>query len=225
MTYPVATKLPTPKVLYKPYQKGNKDFLDRFGLSQMEKQRLRQQIGQISVTHQLDSKTLNIPSGKEVKQIIVLEIQLLQESIDLEILATLDTHLGFYSLFELVYPDGKRSTLIHFKQKRANPKDGRNYKIIRSFQIEQELELDYQERDLDVFYENLVQTTGQATLVGSDESNLQERIQQTDQLAKLETEAQKLEKKMFAEKSMRKQMEWRKQLKQVKAQIDQLKNG
>lgn len=115
MTFLPSTAIPKPKVLYKPYQKGNKDFLDNFGLSTADKKLLRQQIAQITATHQLDAKTLPIPAGKTVQQIIVLRIDLLSQQLDSQLLAELDTYLGFYTLFHLVYPDGTSQYLIHFK--------------------------------------------------------------------------------------------------------------
>ncbi|HFU4203427.1 TPA: DUF4391 domain-containing protein [Streptococcus suis] len=223
MTFLPSTAIPKPRVLYKPYQKGNKDFLDNFGLSTADKQRLRQQIGQITATHQLDAKTLPIPAGKNIQQIIVLRIDLLSDQLDFHLLEELDTYLGFYTLFHLAYPDGTSHYLVHFKEKLAQSREGRNYKIIRRFQTDKPLALTYQERDLDQFYENLVKQAGQEELVESGAS-VKDQIEKTERLAALEKQAAQLKKKMFAEKAMRKQMELRKAYKALEAEIQQLKN-
>lgn len=223
MTFLPSTQIPTPRVLYKPYQKGNKDFLDQFELSTADKKLLRQQIGQLTATHQLDAKTLPIPTGKTIKQIIVLRIDLLSQQLDLHLLAELDTYLGFYTIFHLVFPDGSSQYVIHFKEKLAQPREGRNFKIIRSFQTDKPLELTYQERDLDQFYDNLVKQAGKEELVKSGAS-VKDQIESTERLAVLEKQAAQLKKKMFAEKAMRKQMELRKAYKALEAEIQQLKN-
>ncbi|HFI0115246.1 TPA: DUF4391 domain-containing protein [Streptococcus suis] len=224
MTFLPSTAIPKPKVLYKPYQKGNKDFLDNFGLSTADKKLLRQQIAQITATHQLDAKTLPIPAGKNVQQIIVLRIDLLSPQLDSYLLAELDTYLGFYTLFHLVFPDGSSQYVIHFKEKLTQSREGRNFKIVRSFQTDKPLALTYQERDLDQFYENLVKQAGEEELVGGGAS-VKDRIEQTERLAALEKQAAQLKKKMFAEKAMRKQMELRKAYKDLEAEIQQLRTG
>ena len=77
--FPDYTCLPTPHVLYRPHKKGNRDFFDNLALSKQEKQELRDQIQLIQITHQIDPQTTNIPAGKIVKQIMVIEIYLNQQ--------------------------------------------------------------------------------------------------------------------------------------------------
>ena len=221
--FPAASKLPIPRPVYKPYLKGNRDFFDQLGLTPADKQLLRQQIEGIYLTHQLDAKNLSIPAGKTVQQIIVLSIDLLTHHFSSQLLAELDIRLGQYSLFLLRFPDGHEEILIHFKEKLAQSREGRHFKIIRSFQTDKPLVLTYQERDLDQFYENLVNQVGEAALVKGP-SSVKDRIEQTKHLASLEKQAVQLKKRMFAEKAMRKQMELQKAYKDLQKEIEQLKN-
>ena len=221
--FPAASRLPSPRPVYKPYLKGNSDFFDQLGLAPADKQLLRQQIEGIYLTHQLDAKTLSIPAGKTVQQIIVLSIDLLTPHYASHLLAELDMRLGQYSLFILRFPDGHEELLIHFKEKLAKSREGRHFKIIQSFQTDKPLKLIYQERDLDQFYENLVKQVGEAELVKGP-SSVKDRIEQTKLLASLEKQAVQLKKRMFAEKAMRKQMELQKAYKELQKEIEQLKN-
>ena len=221
--FPAASRLPSPRPVYKPYLKGNSDFFDQLGLAPADKQLLRQQIEGIYLTHQLDAKTLSIPAGKTVQQIIVLSIDLLTPHYASHLLAELDMRLGQYSLFILRFPDGHEELLIHFKEKLAQSREGRNFKIIQSFQTNKPLKLTYQERDLDQFYENLVKQVGEEELVKGP-SSVKDRIEQTKLLANLEKQAVQLKKRMFAEKAMRKQMELQKAYKELQKEIEQLKN-
>ena len=221
--FPAASRLPSPRPVYKPYLKGNSDFFNQLGLAPADKQLLRQQIEGIYLTHQLDAKTLSIPAGKTVQQIIVLSIDLLTHHYASHLLAELDMRLGQYSLFILRFPDGHEDLLIHFKEKLAKSREGRHFKIIQSFQTDKPLKLIYQERDLDQFYENLVKQVGEAELVKGP-SSVKDRIEQTKLLASLEKQANQLKKRMFAEKAMRKQMELQKAYKELQKEIEQLKN-
>ena len=221
--FPAASKFSSPRPVYKPYLKGNSDFFDQLGLALADKQLLRQQIEGIYLTHQLDAKTLSIPAGKKVQQIIVLSIDLLTPHYASHLLAELDMRLGQYSLFILRFPDGHEELLIHFKEKLAQSREGRNFKIIKSFQTNKPLKLTYQERDLDQFYENLVKQVGEEELVKGP-SSVKDRIEQTKLLANLEKQAVQLKKRMFAEKAMRKQMELQKAYKELQKEIEQLKN-
>ena len=221
--FPAASRLPSPRPVYKPYLKGNSDFFDQLGLAPADKQLLRQQIEGIYLTHQLDAKTLSIPAGKTVQQIIVLSIDLLTPHYASHLLAELDMRMGQYSLFILRFPDGHEELLIHFKEKLAKSREGRHFKIIQSFQTDKPLKLIYQERDLDQFYENLVKQVGEAELVKGP-SSVKDRIEQTKLLASLEKQANQLKKRMFAEKAMRKQMELQKAYKELQKEIEQLKN-
>ena len=221
--FPAASKFSSPRPVYKPYLKGNSDFFDQLGLALADKQLLRQQIEGIYLTHQLDAKTLSIPAGKTVQQIIVLSIDLLTPHYASHLLAELDMRLGQYSLFILRFPDGHEELLIHFKEKLAQSREGRNFKIIQSFQTNKPLKLTYQERDLDQFYENLVKQVGEEELVKGP-SSVKDRIEQTKLLANLEKQAVQLKKRMFAEKAMRKQMELQKAYKELQKEIEQLKN-
>lgn len=222
MNFLPSTEIANPKVLYRPYQKGNKDFLDSLGLAAADKQLLRQQIGMITVTHQLDERTMPIPAGKTVQQLIVRRVDLLTQHLDQRLLAEQDTYLGFYSLFHLVYPDGASQYLIHFKERLTPPRERRNFKIVRTFQTDKPLALTYQERDLDQFYDQLVKQVGVEDLVESGAS-VKESIEQTERLAKLEKQAAQIKKKMYAERSMRKQMALREDYKSLLDEIGQLK--
>lgn len=223
MTFLPSTKILKLTVLYKPYQKGNTDFFDKIGLSTSDKQALRKQIGMITATHQLDAKTLPIPAGKTIQQIIVLDVQLLTDQLDYHLLEELDTYLGFYTFFRLVFPDGHEEFLIHFKEKLVQARDGRNFKIIRRFQTAQPLVLTYQERDLDQFYDHLVKQTGSDQLIDSGAS-VKESIERTQHIEKLEKQAAQFKKKMYAEKAMRKQMELKKAYTVLLKEIEALKS-
>lgn len=221
--FPDYTCLPTPHVLYRPHKKGNRDFFDNLIPSKQEKQELREQIQLIQITHQIDSQTTNIPEGKTVKQIMVLEIHLHQYQLATSLLEKLDERLGLYTAFVLKFPMDKEELLIHYKEVLAQEKDGRHFKIVRRFRTQEDCQIQFDGNDLDQVYEKLIKETGKDQLQSKLGGNLKESVELTEQLEKLEKQAQRLKRQMYAEKSMRKQMEVKKDYQAVLKQIQELK--
>lgn len=215
--------LPTPHVLYKPHKKGNRDFFDNLALNKQEKQELRDQIQFIQITHQIDSQTTNISEGNTVKQIMVLEIHLNKQEFTTSLLEKMDERLGLYTVFILKFPLGKEELLIHYKEALAQEKDGRHFKIVRRFCTQEDCQIQFEGNDLDQVYEMLIKETGKDQLQSKLGGNLKESVELTEQLEKLEKQAQRLKKQMYTEKSMRKQMEVKKYYQSVLKQIQELK--
>ena len=221
--FPDYTCLPTPHVLYKPHKKGNRDFFDNLALSKQEKQELRDQIQLIQITHQIDSQTTNISEGNIVKQIMVLEIHLNQQEFTTSLLEKLVERLGLYTVFVLKFSSEKDELLIHHKEALAQEKDGRHFKIVRRFRTQEDCQIQFEGNDLDQVYEMLIKETGKDQLQNKLGDNLKESVELTEQLEKLEKQAQRLKKQMYAEKSMRKQIEVKKDYQAVLKQIQELK--
>ena len=221
--FPDYTCLPTSHVLYRPHKKGNRDFFDNLALTKQEKQELRDQIQLIQITHQIDSQTTNIPAGNAVKQIMVLEIHLNQQEFRTSLLEKLDERLGLYTAFVLKFPMDKEELLIHYKKVLAQEKDGRHFKIVRRFCTQEDCQIQFEGNDLDQVYEMLIKKTGKDQLQSKLGGNLKESVELTEQLEKLEKQAQRLKRQMYTEKSMRKQMEVKKDYQAVLKQIQELK--
>ena len=77
---PERTKLIKPKVINK------KRLLQQGKWTTQEKNELTNQIQRLSLTHQLDEKTLRIPSGEMIKQIVVLKIDLKETEYSLSLI-------------------------------------------------------------------------------------------------------------------------------------------
>lgn len=221
--FPDYTCLPTPHVLYRPHKKGNRDFFDNLALSKQEKQELRDQIQLIQITHQIDPQTTNIPAGKIVKQIMVIEIYLNQQEFTTSLLEKLDERLSLYTVFILKFPLGKEELLVHYKETLAKEKDGKHFKIVRRFRTQEDYKIQFDGDNLDQVYEMLIKKMGKDQLQSKLDGNLKESVELAEQLEKLEKQAQRLKKQMYAEKSMRKQMEVKKDYQTVLKQIQELK--
>lgn len=221
--FPSYTALSKPHLLYRLHKKGNSDFFDNLKVSVKEKKDLREQIRAIQITHQIDTSTTNIPAGKKVKQIMVLEIEVEQMDVSFTLLEQLDIRLGIYTAFVLKYPQGQEELLIHYKEPLSQEKDGKHFKIVRRFKTHDDVSIGFEGNDLDDVYESLVKETGKKELQVLETSNLRNSIELSDQLDKLEKRAQQLKKKMYSEKSMRKQMEIKREYRAALKEIEALK--
>ncbi|MGT2799852.1 DUF4391 domain-containing protein [Streptococcus marmotae] len=223
ITLPERTRLPQEQVVYEPHKRGNSAFFDHLELSPKDRQELRRQIGKLSITHLIDTKTTNIPRGQLVEQLVVIRVSLLSTQLDKDLLKQLDMRLKFYPLFVLAYPDGREELLIHYKEALSREVDGRYFRIERTFTSQEELEVRFEGRSLDEVYACLVKDIGQEQLVAKKSQNLKEVIEKSNQLAKLEKQASSLDKKMRQEKSTKKAMELRKAYKNLLLQIKEIK--
>ncbi|MEW4354312.1 DUF4391 domain-containing protein [Streptococcus pneumoniae] len=223
ISLPERTKIPKKQVVYEPHKRGNSTFFERLSLSTKDKQDLRRQIARLTITHTIDTRTTNIPAGTTVQQLVVMRVELLTDKLDKELLAQFDMRVKFYPIFVLVYPDAREELLVHYKEGLSHEIDGRVFKILKTFASSDDVSLYFEGNNLDEVYDNLVKDVGQSELIAPNVDNLKEAIDKTEQLAKLEKEANSLKKKMFQEKSTKKAMELRKAYKTLLTQIKEIK--
>lgn len=224
--FPERSVLPTEKVLYRPHKKGNGDFFDYLSLSTEQKQTLREQIRELTFTHQLDEQTTNIPKGKQVDKLAVLKVHLVGDQLDLELLRQLDQRIGMYLIFDLRRADGSQSYLINYKEPIAKSKnDGILYRLIRTFETDESINLDLGVANLDHFYGQLVKEVSTETLIKESNQDISSAIAREQDITRLEKRASQLAKKIAREKSVRQQFELRKDHRQLLATIQQLKQG
>lgn len=225
MIFPERSQVLPPKTIYQPYQRGNSDFFEHLSLKGAEKERLRHQIASLRIIHQLDEKTTNIQAGQLVKQILVIEVLLSGNEIEKELLASLDSRMGMFAIFKIVPTQGKERFLIHYKEPSSNIKEGKLYKIIRSFDTESLNHLNYGVNNLDDFYNQLVKEVARDNLVTDKVQDIKSAIDRDQEIKKLEKEAESHKKKMYAAKAMRQQMEYRRAYQQHLTTIETLKKG
>ena len=121
------------------------------------------------------------------------------------------------------FRDVTEELLVHYKETLTKEKDGKHFKIVRRFRTQEDCQIQLEGNDLDQVYEMLIKETGKEQLQGKLNGNLKESVELTEQLEKLEKQAQRFKKQMYAEKSMRKQMEVKKVYQEVLKQIQELK--
>lgn len=94
----------------------------------------------------------------------------------------------------------------------VNSKIEKHFKIVRHFRSQENCKIQFKGDDLEQVYSDLVKETGRALLQDRTDGSLKDSVERIEQIKKLEKQAQRLKKQMYAEKSMRKQMEVKKAL-------------
>jgi len=121
------------------------------------------------------------------------------------------------------FRDVTEELLVHYKETLTKEKDGKHFKIVRRFRTQEDYQIQFDGDNLDQVYEMLIKKMGKDQFQSKLDGNLKESVELTEQLEKLEKQAQRLKKQMYAEKSMRKQMEVKKGYQEVLKQIQELK--
>ncbi|MDQ0221661.1 DUF4391 domain-containing protein [Streptococcus moroccensis] len=219
---PQSSQLPKPYVLYKAHRKGNSDFFDELALSSKDKQELRRTVEQIVITHQLDPQTTNIPAGERVQQLFVIECLLKEGAFDHKLFERFDEHFAGYAMFCLRCPGYDSQHLIHYKEPLAKVKGNQKFKIIRRFLSKEPLKISLKGQNLDQFYSDLVKEVASEPLL-PPKTDIKEALAFSDALHALEKEAELLKKKMYREKSMRKQLDYKRLYQQKRDEIKALK--
>ncbi|MCL1949221.1 MAG: DUF4391 domain-containing protein [Turicibacter sp.] len=215
--FPAQTQLP------KPQKMDKKMLLKNLNLSAEMKRDLTDQIQKIQITHQIAPNTTNIMAGKNVQQIMVMHIVLKGMEINHSLMANLDEQMGMYLAFIIESSDGKQSFIIHFKEPTTAP--GKHFTIRKRFESSNDEEIEFKGNDLDQVYENLVREVAPSEISHAKIGNLAENIQINEQIAKLTKQALALETKMRTDKSMRKQLAYKRERAEMLKQIETLKGG
>jgi len=217
ITFPSRTKLPKPQVIPK------KNLLQNLEMSTAEKQDLTEQVQKIQITHVMDTKSTNIPAGHRVSQLAVMQIDLKGKVINKDLLKAIDERMSMYIVFLIISSDSDQSLLINYKEELSTVKNGKRFAIIRSFESAEAEEIELKGNTLDEVYENLVRAAAPDEITITSTGDMGASIKKAEEIEQLTKKAELLKKKMFSEKSMRKQMEYRKAWKEVLSEIEVLR--
>ncbi|MBM7636636.1 DUF4391 domain-containing protein [Streptococcus saliviloxodontae] len=219
---PETCRLPQERILYQPYQRGNSNLFEQLHFSKEEQKEMRESFAKLAITHSIQTSTVNILEGQLIKQIPVITIELNQDDVNIKLIESLDKRLAVYPIYILVKPDASQGLLVHYKEKLSHIKEGQRFKLLRRFETWEDIELGFDGDTLDQVYDRLVKTVAKDDLVDNGRATLKETVQETQLLAKLEKEAAQLKKKMYAAKSMRDQMTYKKAYKAKQKEIEGL---
>lgn len=178
--------------------------------------------------NKLSPDTINLEPGESVKELQVFEIKLTEPAISEAVLKQIDKQIP-YHILHLVEYDGKYQAWIAYKE---TGKGGNAFVVDQYYHTdwlpEAELPIKLEGLNLDTVYENFVRQIAGEKLSKSETEkpeSLKETVNRTNQIQKLEKQIAALQKKIKREKQLNKQMEMNAQLKQLRKELEEIKNG
>ena len=217
ITFPERTRLA------KPHRMDKKGLIRNMELSPQQKRDLTDQVLKIQITNQIDQNTTNIPSGRNVQQIMVMNIRLKGTEINRDLIASIDEQIGMYLTFIIETEDKKQHLIIHYKEPVSTIRNNKRFSIKKRFETEQDEIIEFNGVTLDEVYENLVRTVAADELIDTASNDIGTSIEIQQEINRLTKKADQLKKKMYSEKSMRKQIEAKNERQKILNQIQALK--
>lgn len=217
ITFPERTRLA------KPHRMDKKGLIRNMELSPQQKRDLTDQVLKIQITNQIDQNTTNIPSGRNVQQIMVMNIRLKGTEINRDLIASIDEQIGMYLTFIIETEDKKQHLIIHYKEPVSTIRNNKRFSIKKRFETEQDEIIEFNGVTLDEVYENLVRTVAADELIDTASNDIGSSIEIQEEIDRLTKKADQLKKKMYSEKSMRKQIEAKNERQKILNQIQALK--
>ena len=187
-------------------------FYKRLNLSTELKEKFISEIRRISVENSLTENTLNLQPGKEVAEILVLGLELKQQTIDKRILENIARQNQHKILFYLRFEDAGQLALYQNKLFKTEwmPVDV--------------LQLETKGFSLDEVWENFIE---QIALTREAKGPIKEaplayRLKRQEDILRLEKKIEQLEKAAWTEKQPKKKFELAMLVQQLRQELDEL---
>jgi hypothetical protein len=197
-----------------------KKFYENLSISSRIEKQFVTEIESVYWTHKLSPETLNVNPGIRVTEIEVFEVNLKEQQVSDNLIATIDREIPYHLVFVLRY-SGKAQLMISYKEESKSRED--KFKVDSYYRTDwtdyDKLTLSIEGLDLDRIYENFI------SQIAGDELNLEkaEDIRDAVMIAKerdrLETYITKLEAKIRKEKQFNFQLELNQELRKAKEKL------
>ena len=197
-----------------------KKFYENLSISSRIEKQFVTEIESVYWTHKLSPETLNVSPGTRVTEIEVFEVNLKEQQVSDNLIATIDREIPYHLLFVLRY-EGRAQLMISYKEESKSRED--KFKVDSYYRTDwtdyDKLTLSIEGLDLDRIYENFI------SQIAGDELNLEkaEDIRDAVMIAKerdrLETYITKLEAKIRKEKQFNFQLELNQELRKAKEKL------
>lgn len=197
-------------------------FYDNLTVTPALKKVFIDQIKTIYWRNKIAASTTNLAPGTAVTELEVFEVKLNSQILDDSFMCQIDKEIPYHILFILEY-EGKYKAVIGYKEE-----SGGNtvFKVNRYYSTEwmdeDALPLKLEGLSVDSVYENFVRQIAGDTLQTDSGESLKESVDRDKKRQALQTQIEKLQKKIKNEKQLNKQMELNAHLKELKKERDSL---
>ncbi len=197
-----------------------KKFYENLSISSRIEKQFVTEIESVYWTHKLSPETLNVSPGTRVTEIEVFEVNLKEQQVSDNLIATIDREIPYHLVFVLRY-SGKAQLIISYKEESKSRED--KFKVDSYYRTDwtdyDKLTLSIEGLDLDRIYENFIsQIAGDALNIEKAE-DIRDAVMIAKERDRLETYITKLEAKIRKEKQFNFQLELNQELRKAKEKL------
>lgn len=203
-----------------------KTFADKLKLNSPIRKSIQDDIQTIRWTYTLKEATLNLPAGKDVQEIEVLEMKLKHNSINEKVLQQFDRQIPYHLLFVLQYEEKVQAWMSYKEAASAN----QAFRVEKYYHTKwmrpEKLNFQIEGTNFDEVYESLArQIAGEELQSIATGESLKKSIERNEEIIALEKETESLQQKLKKEKQFNRKMEINQKIKQCKNKIEDMLNG
>ncbi|WP_289058084.1 DUF4391 domain-containing protein [uncultured Mesotoga sp.] len=197
-----------------------KKFYENLSISSRIEKQFVTEIESVYWTHKLSPETLNVSPGTRVTEIEVFEVNLKEQQVSNNLIATIDREIPYHLVFVLRY-EGRAQLMISYKEESKSRED--KFKVDSYYRTDwtdyDKLTLGIEGLDLDRIYENFIsQIAGDALNIEKAE-DIRDAVMIAKEIDSLETYIAKLEKKIQKEKQFNLKVKFNQELRKAKEKL------
>ena len=195
-------------------------FYDKLDVSNRIQQMFVTEIETVYWTHKLSPETLNVSPGTRVTEIEVFEVNLKEQQVSDNLIATIDREIPYHLVFVLRY-SGKAQLIISYKEESKSRED--KFKVDSYYRTDwidyEKMTLSIEGLDLDRIYENFISQIAGDDLNLEKAEDIRDAVMISKERDRLETYITKLEAKIRKEKQFNFQLELNQELRKAKEKL------
>ncbi|BDZ78240.1 DUF4391 domain-containing protein [Claveliimonas bilis] len=184
------------------------------------------QIKVIFWRNKIAATTMNLAAGEMVTEIEIFEVKLAEPKLDKAILRQIDKEIPYHIIFLLEY-DGKYQAWTAYKE--AVGSGNNAFKVETYYHTdwleETNLPLKIDGLSIDKVYENFVRQIAGDVLQTKKQESLKDSVDRDNRRQELQKQITALQLKVRKEKQLNKQVRLNTELKKLKKELEDLKNG
>ena len=184
------------------------------------------QIKVIFWRNKIAATTMNLAAGEMVTEIEIFEVKLAEQKLDKAVLRQIDKEIPYHIIFLLEY-DGKYQAWTAYKE--AVGSGNNAFKVETYYHTdwleETNLPLKIDGLSIDKVYENFVRQIAGDVLQTKKQESLKDSVDRDNRRQELQKQITALQLKVRKEKQLNKQVRLNTELKKLKKELEDLKNG
>lgn len=200
-------------------------FVKFANLSPVAKNELQSNVERLILSNILRMDTINIEKGKDVSEINVFEFLLKDKKMSDNLIKEIDSNIPKHIIF-ILKNQTEAQLVITYKEKSQNSDKYKVLKIYRSeWQNHEDIKLNISGLNLDTVFNNLISQIACGNIDITEETSIKDAIEKSIDIDKINRKISQLENRIKKETQFNKQLELKKELKELQVQLEGIYNG